>query len=304
MGARIGYGAAWGALPAAGAVAAGADGNVNLAVALSVVVVLAALVAPLAPFLPLLNRLPLVGSPHLAVVLRLNGRKDLTTTVPVGGPQTCLLEVEISNPSRWFAVKGAWMNLLIPCGIKLGRCDQFGKDQQGGSWEDFHRHQLGSHSRADYWYDTDWDFPPRLTKRIRIKLRLGIGEDVDQLEYPILLKLAAPSLYSGIQATGTIRVVKGEPAPEDQMGRLIAHGERLMDALEYPATLQYEIDERQEERDRFLPPASELLGKTIAHDPLPKAAADADNDRSISDRVREHLTALYVVRNELGRRDG
>ena len=233
--------------------------------------------------------------------MRLNGRSDLTLTASPGEEYTCLLEVEITNPSRWFAVKGAWVNFLIPSGIKVGRCNQFGQAEDGGDWEDFHAHALGAHSRADYWYDTDLDFPPRLTRRIRIKLRLGLGDE-DPLEYPVLLKLAAPSLYSPITQEATIRVRKGDPSLADQMGKAIATGERALEELRPPLMLGPEYEaQRRRLAMAVAAEAAAVLTPAIGDNPLPETPADIDASTHF-ESVQMHLKALYVVRNEFGRR--
>jgi len=301
MGARIGYGAAWGALPLAGAVAAGAAGNTCLAIFLTVLVVGASLVIPLAPFLPLLNRLPLIGSPRLGVVMRLNGRRDLTLTTAAGEEHTCILDIEISNPSRWFPVKGAWINFLVPSGIKVGRCDQFGQPEDGGQWQDFQAHQLGGHSRADYWHDTDLDFPPRLTRLIRVKLRLGVGAKETTLEYPVLLKLAAPSLYRPIEQDATIVVRQGDAEPSEQMGRVITAAERALDALSPPFMIGNDAEsERRRLTMEIVASSTELLTPTIENNPLPETPQDVDASTHF-ETVQMHLRALYAVREESGR---
>jgi hypothetical protein len=273
------------------------DGNINLAVALGMVVLVAALVFPLAPFLPLLNRLPLVGSPRINVVFRLNGRRDLTLTVPSGQAHTCVLDVEVTNRERWTAVKDAWFNLLIPSGIKVGRCNQRGEVEDGGQWEDFHRHQLGSHPRADYWADTQWNLPPRFTQRIRVKLRLGhSGEDID---YPILLKLGAPSLYRLVEARATIKIREGEGSTADQMGHAITWGESSLEDVEGFAVMSNGDQQRRILMD-FVALASPLLIDAVGNEPLPQTPEDQDATDP-ANRIRMHLTALYVVRNECGR---
>ena len=304
VGARIGYGAAWGALPLAGAIAAAASGSTLLAAVLVALVFVASLLVPLAPFLPLAHRLPLIGSPKLTVGFRLNGRRDLTLTTPPGEEHTCLLEVELTNPSRWFAVKDAWINLLIPSGIKIIRCDQFGLAEEGGQWEDFQAHQMGTHTRADYWHDTDLEFPPRLTRRIRVKLRLGLGSEDAALEYPVLLKLVAPSLYSPIEQGATIRVRQGEATLEDQMGKVITTAERALEELRPPLLVgePYEGEQRRLAM-AVAAEAAEVLIPAIEHNPLPETPADVDGSTHF-EHVRMHVKALYVVRNELGREAG
>lgn len=301
VGARIAIGAAWGALPGGAAVAAGVDGNVTLAALLGVVAGIAAVVIPLAPFLPFLNRLPLVGSPQLEVVLRLNGRRDLTLTVAAEEEHACILEVEVSNPNRWFAVKEAWLGLSIPSGIKIGRCNQVGQQESGGKWKDFHAHAMGSHSRSDYWHDTGWTFPARFTEQIRFKLRLGTYEP--DLEYPVMFTLSAPSLYKNIEVGGTIKVRVGEQDLAHKMGKLIADGERTLEQVQAVAILPGQEKEQRVAAMAFAAAVAEVLTPAISDNPLPQTPADADAS-TYAERVQTHLTALYVVRDERGREAG
>jgi hypothetical protein len=297
VGARIGYGAAWGALPLVGAAAAGAAGNTTLTLLLCLLTFCASVLAPLAPFLPALHRLPLVGSPRIDVVFRLNGRRDMTLTVPKGEEHTCILDVEITNRERWTAIKDAWLNLLVPSGIKVVRCTQRGEPEDGGKWEDFHSHQLGTYSRADYWHDLGWSFPPRLTRRIRIKLRLGHAGET--LEFPILLKLAGPSLYRMVEASTTLIVREGEPTVGDQMGKVITHGEQTLGELK---GFMLHMDRRAETQalQDFVAAASKVLIQGVGDNPLPQTPQDIDATGT-EDKIKMHLTALYVVRDELGR---
>ncbi len=297
VGARIGYGAAWAALPAGGAVAAGVDGNIALALLFGALAFCASVLAPLAPFIPGLHRLPLVGSPRVEVVFRLNGRRNMTLSVPAGEEHICILEVEITNLERWVEVKGAWLNLLIPSGIKLGRCDELGKEEPGGEWEEFRRHPLGSHQRADSWHDIHWSLPPQRTRRVRIKLRLG--HSGEELEYPVLLQLGAPSLYGQLQERGVILVREGEPDLADRIGAHIATGERALGELQQPPVLLHDGPAREIFVD-FVANATPLLTEAIAHDPLPQTPGDADATE-FDERLQTILTALYVVRDELGR---
>lgn len=298
VGARLGIGAAWGALPLAGAAAAGADGNTNLAIALALVVVIASLVVPLAPFLPYLHRLPIVGSPRLDVVLRLNGRKDQTITVQAGEEYTCILEVEVTNPSKWFAVKDAWIKFYIPTGIRVGRCSRLGQSEDVGQWEDFTPFSLGSHSRSDYWHDEGWKVPARLTKRIRVRLRLGASDK--DWDYPILFKLSAPTLYDNVEATGAIHVRRGEPDLMDTMSKVIADGERAIPDLEATVVLPDDVRSQKATYDSFTGAANKVLTPALADDPVPKTVFDVQAS-DYADRAKTYLNALYVAREELGR---
>ncbi len=272
-----------------------------MALPLVALVLAASLLVPLAPFLPILHQLPLIGSPKLEIVFRLNGRRDLRLTTPPGQAHACLLEVEISNPSRWFSVKDTWVRLLMPSGIKIGRCDQFGRTEEGGDWEEFHAHRLGTHSRADYWHATDLEFPPRLTTRFRFKLQLGIGEQEDSLSYPIMLKLTAPSLYTSVERSATITVKRGEPDLAERMGPVITTAERAMERLAPPLL----IGEPHEKEYRQLAmtvavEASQVLIPAIGDNPLPQTPADVEATTHFA-HVEMHVKALYVARNEIGR---
>jgi hypothetical protein len=196
-------------------------------------------------------------------------------------------------------VKGAWINLLIPSGIKLGRCDQRGEitETGNGKWEHFHRHQLGTHARADYWAETQLNLPPRLTHLMRIKLRLGHGGD--DLDYPILLKLAAPSLYRLVEAKGVIEIRSGEPDLATRIGSAIAQGEATLEEFEEGLLSMSPVRRERAAKD-FAARANPLLGEAIAHDPLPQTPQDI-KATTPSARIEMYLTALYVVRNELGR---
>jgi hypothetical protein len=294
MGGRIAAGAAVGALPTAGAIAAGAVGNVCLAIPLVVLAVLVTFVVPLAPFVWGLHHLPLIGSPRVTTTLRLNGNTDMRITVPENDEHTCVLEVGIKNRERWAEVKGAWLNVLVPSGIKVARCDQSGHVEEGGKWEEFHRHQLGTHPRADYWNDINWTFSPGLSRIIRFKLRFG-GPG----EYPVLLKLGAPNLYDEIQHPATITVTSGEPALTDQMGQLVTLGERLERELRGAI----EGSAARTATFAWLYEAFPVLQEAVGDELLPESLKDVDSSE-LADTVRVHINALYVMRDELGRKPG
>ncbi len=104
-----------------------------------------------------------------------------------------------------------------------------GEPEPGGKWEEFHRRQLGKHPRCDYWHDLHWVFTPKFHRLIRFKIRLAQAG-----EYPIVLKLAAPSEYDEIERHATIYVEEGEPGLRDRFGPLITSGERLRKELATP----------------------------------------------------------------------
>jgi hypothetical protein len=124
--ARFGVGAAVAALPAAAAITGAASGWSPWVIAVCTLLALfAVLVVPPAPYLRLLNRVPLIGSPKFEIVLRLNGRRDMRVRID-DWSNTSVLEVGILNRGRSAPVRDAWMNLLIPSGIRMGRCDKVG----------------------------------------------------------------------------------------------------------------------------------------------------------------------------------
>jgi hypothetical protein len=213
-------------------------------------------------------------------------------TVPPDHDPTCILEVGIKNPERWAEVKGAWINVLIPSGLKVGRCNQTGQAEEGGKWEEFHRHQLGTHPRSDYWNDIGWTFPPRLSRVVRFKLRLaGPGE------YPVLFKLGAPSLYDELVEEGTIRIEEGDASPADRFGDLITRGERLHRSLRDGSLSDREA---RVQTMAWLLDANPLLTDAVKDEQLPQSPEEADSTE-LEDSVRSVLVALYVVADEQGR---
>jgi hypothetical protein len=226
--ARFGVGAAVAALPAAAAITGAASGWCPWVIAVfALLALMAAFVVPPAPYLPWLNRVPLIGSPKFEIVLRLNGRRDMRVRIEEWS-NTSILEVGIKNLGRSATVRDAWMNLLVPSGIRMARCDKVGVPiDERGRWEPFHPHRLGSHARSDYWSDGGWAFEPGLSRVLRFKLRFAPSAPG---EYPVLFKLGAPSLYRTLEVPGTIYVedaAGGDLGPKDQMGALITEGEQL-----------------------------------------------------------------------------
>jgi hypothetical protein len=291
VGARIGYAAAWASLFTAGALVAGGSGNVCLAVPLAVLAVGTMLVIPFAPYLPGLHRLPIVGSPRLEVTYRLNGSTDLRTTLRQGSEQTCILEVGVKNPERWQDLHGAWMNLLLPSGVKIGRCNQVGEPEGGGKWEEFHRHRLGAHERSDYWNDFDWKFPASFSRAIRFKLWFR-----EPGEYPILFKLGAAALHDGLEEERTMHVDEGEPDLDATFGELITTGERLRRAE--PNAFAGDAAIRGEAFAWFMASTTALHDAGVHEFPEPPEGAEA---RELKEQIRFRLVALYVVRDERGR---
>jgi len=288
VGARIGYAAAWASLLTVGATAAGASGNICLAVPLAGLAVIAMVVIPFAPYLPVLYRLPFIGSPRLEVTYRLNGGTDLKTTLQPGSEQICILEIGVKNRERWQDLSGASINLLIPSGVKVGRCDQVGEPVPGGKWEEFHKHQLGTHERSDYWNDFGWRFPADFSRLIRFKLRLR-----EPGEFPILFKLGAAALHNTLEEERTIYVVEGDPDLDATFGELITTGERLhraeADAFAGDAGI------RGEAFAWFIATTKALQDAGVHEFPEPSEAAEGFE---LEDQIRLRLVILYVVRDE------
>lgn len=171
--ARFGIGAAVAALPAAAAITGAAAGWSPWVVgAFTLLALVAVFVVPPAPYLRWLNRLPLIGSPKFRIEVRFNGRLDDMRLRVGEWANTSVLSIEVENLARAAVVKDAWMNLLVPSGIRMGRSDKVGAPIDGGRWEPFHWHRLGSHTPSDYWNDGGWTFEPGVDRLLRFKLRL------------------------------------------------------------------------------------------------------------------------------------
>jgi hypothetical protein len=301
--ARFGVGAAVAALPAAAAITGAASGWCPLVIgAFALFALMAAFVVPPAPYLPQLNRVPLIGSPKFRIVLRLNGRRDMRVRIGEW-PNTSVLEVGVLNLGRAATVRDAWMNLLMPSGIRMARCDKVGVPvEDRGRWEPFHPHRLGSHARSDYWSDGGWAFEPGLSRVLRFKLRFAPSAPG---EYPVLFKLGAPSLYETLEVEGTIYVEDAPGSdldPEDQMGALITEGEKLYEKWDDPSGLLQQVDARDFRTGvmAYLLKSDPVIRDAIGEDRLPQAPENADRDDLLV-RVRETIDALYVVRDERGR---
>jgi hypothetical protein len=302
--ARFGVGAAVAALPGAAAITGAASGWCPWVVgAAAVLALVAVFVVPPAPYLPLLNRFPLIGSPRFLIELRLNGRRDMRVRIGEWA-NTSVLEVGIRNRSRAASVRDAWMNLLVPSGVRMGRCDKVGVPIDGGRWEPFHSHRLGTHARSDYWNDGGWTFEPGLSRVLRFKLRFAPTQGG---EYPVLFKLGAGSLYRTLEVSGTIYVedVPGDDlGPEDRMGALITEGEQLYRKWEDPTALisagKYSHATFRTEVMAYKVSTEPVITEAVGDDRLPQAPDDADRDDLLV-RVRETIDALYVVREERGR---
>ena len=299
---RIGVGAGVAALPGAAAITGAAEGWCPWVIgAFAAVAFFAIFVIPPAPYLPMLHRVPVIGSPSFRVVLRLNGQTDMRVRVNEQWSNTSILEVGIKNLERSAVVKDAWINFLLPSGLQLGRCDKVGRPKNGGIWEPFHPHRLGAHPRSDYWNDGHWVFPPQLSHVVRFKLRI----QPESGEYPVVLKLGAPSIYDHVEVCGTIYVEQVADADlplRDRMGALISEGEQLYS--EYDGGVALTSNEQGVLRKAVLayllttsPVLTEALGP---EERLPQPPADADRGELLH-RVREALDALYVLRDELGR---
>jgi hypothetical protein len=302
MFARLGVGAAIAALPAAVAIAGGTAGWSPWVIGVcSLVAVVALVIVTAAPYLRLLNRVPLIGSPRFRIVLCLNGRLDMRVRID-DWSNTSVLEVGILNLSRTATVSDAWMNLLVPSGVRMGRCDKVGVPvADRGRWEPFHSHRLGSHARSDYWNDDGWTFKPDLSRLLRFKLRFAPERPG---EYPVLFKLGAPSLYQTIEVPGTIYVEDAPGAdlgPEDQMGALITEGEQVYRKWDTATALALASDPGfRRDVMAYLIKSDPVIRDALGTDRLPQAPEDADQDELLI-RVRETIDALYVIRDERGR---
>jgi hypothetical protein len=299
--ARFGVGAGVAAIPAAAAITGAAAGWLAfVVVTFAVLALLAIVVVPVAPYVRGLNRVPLIGSSRFDVVLRMNGQLLDGSRVSINDwANTSVVEVGIKNLSRAVTVRDAWMNFLIPSGIRMERCDKVGVPiEDEGRWEPFHSHPLGKHSRSDYWNARGWAFESGLSHVLRFKVRFSPS---DSGEYPVLFKLGAPSLYSTIEVEGTITVesIPGvELGPEDQMGALITESEQVYRKwADSPTPCATSF--RTEVGD-VVAGASPILSDALDGDLLPQLPASEDGSGLLVP-LRDTLDALYVVRDEVGR---
>jgi hypothetical protein len=294
VGTRIAAGGTVGAIPAGVAIAAATGGCVVLTAVFAALALLCVAIVPLAPYVPGLQRVPLIGSPRVEVHLKLDGRANLKTTLGEAGEQVSILEVGVRNRERWTDVKGAWLNLLLPSGIKVYRSDRNGQRKEGGGWEEFAKHQLGEHPRADYWNDMDWTFPANLSRVIRFKLRFTEPGD-----YPLLFKLGASSLHEGIEQPATMHVADGAPDLHARLGAQIVAGEALLSTAD-----RMQEDELRVAVIDWLYAARTTVDE-IGGDRLPKRDPKTTvGMEHLKELIRIDVASLYVLRDELGRSGG
>lgn len=215
--ARITGGSTVAALSLAVTIPLAQAGSTGLAIifgALSVLILL----GTVAPWVPGLHRLPVVGAPTLTVVfsigddtsLEVSARADTQTT-------TAILRAGIRNDRR-SAIADASINMLVPDTVVLVRGDVEGAATGAGqllSTSESLGDGKGS-ARSHYWAEKGLTFSGRNSELLHFKLGLpGPGD------FPLRLKISAEPLYEEHVANGVIRVVaqaspsatKSEAAP-------------------------------------------------------------------------------------------
>lgn len=202
-------------------------GNFILAAVLGLAFVLAA-VLTIAPRLPHLHKLPLVGAPRLTAGFKANGsvelhgpqeRPQVTLAAPADQfPLSILVQVGITNHSDQ-DVTHALVNVGAPVGQSLAICDGWGRPRDLG------QPMLPTHAGYDYWSIKDWRFTGR--DGHLLYFRLSVREPGT---YPIFATISSRSLYEELTEWAEIRVVEQEwEALElrDQIGALIDKGELI-----------------------------------------------------------------------------
>jgi hypothetical protein len=217
------------ALPAAASIAAATENEPAIAVIFGLTTALIVLAA-FAPRLPYVHRLPLVGAPRLLAAATLDGRSDLRVTKREGTTRSALLQISLTNQTRWTTLENVWVNLLVPEPVLASCCDDTGTVIERGKWMPPTAHRLGDHEWALYWADRGHTLDADLSHLLWFKLTF-----TDPGHYPLFLKVGSPSLYEPFQFEREIVVEHGEPQLSDKLGELLDEGEVVIHQAETEA---------------------------------------------------------------------
>lgn len=239
--------------------------------------------------LPQLHRAPLIGAPKLAAEFELNGSSQLRARLLTNEEgASALLLVRIRTP-RYADLSSAWINFVLPRGIRIGRVDAYGVPEHGGDWLQPTKHRLGDHEWADRWTD-------------RLALSADLAHELwfklyfkEPGTYPLLLNINDSTLYREFQADGSIEIDQGDELQvRDELVRLIDAAEAML------------RDEGSAFAD-FEPSTGDLMHSLVrAHVIVPddvvpflKEAPSDPQDITTQAALRSHLRGLYDAQRAL-----
>jgi len=248
--------------------------------------------AVVSPKLPVLHRLPLVGSPQLEGRLRLDGNPALLLRLGSARPRSALLEVGVSVATR-ADVDRAVINLLVPPGLRGERCNHRGRPYDEGTWMPRTHDRLGAHEWVDYWAAKDLSFTSDVSLRW-FKLRFS-----EPGEYSIRLKVNSSQLYREYELERTVRVVEADELTQhDRAGELIDEGEELERRLACgPSVFDSESSLRRAVAGWMMGAKTDL--PDLENPDTPEGAGESAI-RHLEPLVENYLDALYDLRNRLG----
>jgi hypothetical protein len=197
-----------------------------------IAVAAAVMLGTVADRLPALNRLPLIGAPRPEVRFRVNGSSKLVVRLarprPVDAselppelrghagrprdpePRTAQIEVEVRNPSSFERIDRALVNFLLPVGLLRKKTDASGNRREtGGEWlptVDPRRRNVGAVRLlvAGRRGLRGWQLGPHVLR----------GHVCEEGEYPIRMRISAPTLYEKDYDTDdVIRVEVADDGP-------------------------------------------------------------------------------------------
>lgn len=316
---RLATGAGIGALPAAAAIAGAVEGWCALLVGFFVVLTGAAFVGAVAPYWPLLHRIPRIGAPTLGGNFQVDGIPECRAGIrrfeplpvrppgfpadaqPNFEPRTVHLQVAVDNPVR-ADLPNAHVYLLHPEGIPHEETDQLGVPTDHGQWmppaeESLMADDQGRPQWSDYWQRTRVLFGKHSHLHF---FKLTFSQPG---EYQVRLRVVAPALYERFDVPGTIHieeVKRGEEPPVDRLAYVIQEAEEVLGLIEDPTAA---VDEAVRVATLYLEAADTIPeGRDELHAVLKKRPISLHRGRSDAYHarlLRAYLASFYDLRRRL-----
>jgi hypothetical protein len=240
-----------------------------------------------APWIPALHRVPVIGAPRISGELRVDGQEQLVVRLGEVRPRSALLEVGVEVLDR-ADVEQASINLLIPPGLQGERCDHRGRPQDEGTWMPRSPERLGRFKWIEYWAVGGLTFTRDTTlKWFRLKFS-------QPGEYPVRLKVNSSQLYREFVKEWVIKVIEpDELGQHDRAGELIDEGEALKLRLERGTSVFESEDTLRVALTGW------LMNVKLELPDLDDPGEAAPSDFQLL--TETYLDALYELRNRLGR---
>lgn len=254
--------------------------------------------------IPLLHRLPIIGSPRLKAKLALEGRgrpvdpdQPIELRISGSAARFALVHLLITNNSR-VDVQPASVNFLMTEGIKRCKCDHHGVALNKGAWlppvkKGDDRDQS---PYMDYWAAGDLAFPGHTNVAWWFKVRFqraGI--------YRFRLKIGSVLLRDDFEQDFELRVseLSGEQEPVERLDELIDEAEELVVSI----AGSEDDDGARRESMAFAASAAEAVPErfqALYDDAAGESTASREGREHHLSQARAKLAVLHDIRRRLG----